>query len=190
MARLLRPTLVFVAVWSALAVLVAELGAVDESVLRGTAQLVATPLWFLAVYMMVIPAAPAMLRLHDRFGLGAVIRIAAAAGFIDFLAREVGVSGAGWLNFLFVWLGIHQLGFFWQDGAAYRRKARWWMAGVGIGSLVLLTVVFDIYSHSMLGVGNEGNNAPPTMMLIGLALWQFGLALLVEKPVQRWPAPW
>ena len=61
----------------------------DEEVLSGTAQLVATPLWFLAVYMMVIPAAPAMLRLHDRYGAAVVIGFAAVAGGVDFLAREV-----------------------------------------------------------------------------------------------------
>ncbi len=186
MARLLRPTLVFVAVWSALAVLIAETGAVPEDVLSGTAQLVATPLWFLAVYMMVIPAAPPMLRLHDRYRGAVFVALAACAVGIDLLARVADVSLAGWVNFLFVWLAIHQLGFFWQEGAVYRQRAPWLMAATGLGALVVLTVVFDVYSHSMLGVGDEGNNAPPTAMLIGLALWQLGLALLVEKPVQAW----
>jgi phosphoglycerol transferase MdoB-like AlkP superfamily enzyme len=60
------------------------------------------------------------------------------------------------------------------------------MAATGLSALIVLTVLLNVYSHSMLGVGDEGNNAPPTAMLMGLALWQFGLALLVEKPMQRW----
>jgi len=47
---------------------------------------------------------------------------------------------------------------------------------------------FDLYSHSMLGVGDEGNNSPPTLMLIVLAVWQFGLFLSFEAPARRWLA--
>ncbi len=185
MARLLRPTLAFVVAWSAIAALLAEVAGVDGDLVASTARLLAVPLWFLAVYVLVIPAAPAMLRLHDRYGLAALAGLVAAAAAVDVARRLLGIDVAGWANYLFVWLAIHQLGFFWHEGRLAARRTRAAMAIAGLGALVVLTVT-DLYSHSMLGVGDEGNNAPPTIMLVVLAVWQLGFLLLLEGRTNRW----
>ncbi len=185
MARLLRPTLVFVAAWSAIAALLAEVAGVDSDLVASAARLLAMPLWFLAVYVIVIPAAPLMLRLHDRYGVAAFVALAGAAVAMDVARRVLDVNVAGWLNYLFVWLAIHQLGFFWQEGRVRGLNTRIALAVTGLTTMVVL-VVFDLYSHSMLGVGDEGNNSPPTAMLIALAVWQFGLFLSLEEPARRW----
>ncbi len=192
MARLLRPTLVFVATWTAIAAVLAEVAGVDSDLVASTARLLAMPLWFLAVYVLVIPAAPLMLRLHDRYGVGAFVALATAAAGMDLARRVFDVDVAGWANYLFVWLAIHQLGFFWQEGRAGPRARRLVLAATGLSTMVALTAL-DLYSHSMLGVGDEGNNSPPTAMLIVLAVWQFGLLLSFEEPARRWlqrPVVW
>lgn len=192
MARLLRPTLVFVVAWSAIAALLAEVAGVDSELVASTARLLATPLWFLAVYVLVIPAAPVMLRLHERYGVSVFIALGAGAVAMDLARRVFDINEAGWFNYLFVWLAIHQLGFFWQEGRVGGLRTRLALAMSGIVTMVVLAVL-DLYSRSMLGVGDDGNNAPPTAMLIVLAVWQFGLFLSFEEPARRWlqrPAVW
>ncbi len=185
MVRLLRPTLIFVAVWSALAAFLAEVAEVDPDIVSSAARLLAMPLWFLAVYIMVIPVAPAMLELHDRFGLRALVALVAVAGVVDLARLEFGLDWMGWGNYLFVWLAIHQLGFYWWEGRAGCVRKRFGLAALGLATMVMLTA-FGVYSHSMLGVGDEGNTSPPTLMLIVLGVWQFGLLLGFEEPARRW----
>ncbi len=185
MARLLRPTLAFVAIWTAVAAFLAEVAGVDAELVASTAALLATPLWFLTVYVLVILAAPLMLGLHRRYGVSALVGLAAAAVAVDVARRGLGIDAAGWANYLFVWLAIHQLGFFWRDGKVVDRRTQLALAAVGLATMVALTAS-DLYSHSLLGVGDEGNNAPPTFMLIALAIWQLGLLLSLEDRARRW----
>ena len=59
LARLMRPTLVFVGVWL-VAVAVLDATALDPDLVRLAGSLAAQPLWFLAVYLMVVALAPPM----------------------------------------------------------------------------------------------------------------------------------
>ena len=62
--------------------------------------------------------------------------------FVDLFAG----LGAGWrflggLNYIFVWLAVHQLGFAWQSGrTGGPRRALFW-AGGGLAVLVALVVL-------------------------------------------------
>lgn len=188
--RLLGPTAIFALVWVPVA-LFARLFVADEELLVLGARLVTVPLWFLAVYLMVIPAAPAMHWLHRRLGLAVPVVLTAAAAAIDFLDRATYVKGEafqlsfGWVNFALVWLAIHQIGFFWQEGRIDENsRSRWFLAGVGLAGMVSLTFS-GLYPFSMLGVpGNRTNNTPPTVVLIFLALFQFGV-ILISSPWAR-----
>src|SRR4029453_12999751 len=81
-ARLLKPSLVFLAVWTVILLFlhVADIGKPtgptlwgDTTLLRGVRPPGAPspfgPLWCLGVYMIMVAIAPAMIRLHRRFGL-------------------------------------------------------------------------------------------------------------------------
>lgn len=152
--RLLRPSLVFFAVWGVIDVgmHLLAVGAPtgprlwgDTTLLRlflpPGATLPFGPLWFLGVYLLIVAIAPWMIELHRRFRwwvpaamvLGAVV--ADGVGFIG------GVSALRWCNVAFVLLLPHQLGFFYADGTFQRasRAALWSMVAVGLGGLVLLT---------------------------------------------------
>lgn len=190
-ARLMRPTAVFVAVWLAVAVL-AEWAGHDGGVLRLASRTVAQPLWFVGVYIAVVAVAPAMLRLHRRLGRWAVVvpaGLAAGTAVVDVLRFAGGVPLVGYLNVALVWLAVHQLGFLYADGSLLRggRRLAWGLAGGGLAATLALTG-FGPYPVSMVGVPGEpvSNMSPPTLALLGHAVWLVGLVLLLRGPVSRW----
>jgi hypothetical protein len=193
MRRLLRPTAAFVAVWLCVeAVLhLADIGA--PGLLRGTF-LPFGPMWFLFVYMVVAALAPVMLRLHDRFGVLVPAVLIAAVAFVDVMRHGAAGRGAGWPNLLFVWLLIHQLGFFYADGSlvAAGRRVWWAMALSGLTVLTVLTNLINFfdtlwYPRSMVGVDIEpvSNMSPPSAVIVALAVWQIGLAMLLRERLRR-----
>ncbi|MGH9168743.1 MAG: acyltransferase family protein, partial [Acidimicrobiia bacterium] len=150
-ARLLRPTAVFVAVWTALA-LVVRLAPIDPELVQAGSRLVAVPLWFLAVYFFVIPAVPVMLTAHGRFGVWVPVVLTAAAAAVDLASWGFELPLVGWANFALVWLAVHQLGFLWRDGMLTERgQIPWLLAGGGLAALALL-VWLGPYPLSMVGV--------------------------------------
>ena len=87
------------------------------------------------------------------------------------------------INFLFVWLAVHQLGFAWRDGHfdSTGKAAFWFLAGLA----ALLGLVFvGPYPVAMIGVpGAEMTNSmPPTLALLALGVMQTGFALMLQKP--------
>lgn len=185
LARLLPPTVVFVAVWTAVAGVAAAAG-VDPSALRLGAQVVAVPLWFLAVYVGVVALAPVAVGAHRRYGLAAAVALTAAAALVDVVDLTLDLHPVGSANFLFIWLAVHQFGICWRDGTIGRGHGPWLVVG-GFLALVLLTSVGP-YARSMVGVPGEirTNNSPPTVPLIALGLWQLGIATVARERVTRW----
>ena len=203
--RLLRPTLVFVGVWAAIEVILRIAGLGADGMLRSTF-LPFGPMWFLAVYGFVAAAAPMTIRLHDRWGWRIPAGIVATVALIDVARFGFDVPGIGWFNLALVWLAVHQAGYFYADGGEAAplviagRKAWGIMIGAGLGLLIMLTnleLFMDelFYPRSMVGVDIEpvSNMSPPSLAIVGLAVWQIGLAMWVREPVRRWlqrPGPW
>jgi hypothetical protein len=188
LVRLVRPVLVFAAVWSAVVVGLAVAG-VDPGAVR--ARSIAQPLWFLAVYTVVVAVAPVMIAAQRRFGWGMAVGLAAGVAVVDLARWPFGVPLVGWANLALVWLFAHQLGVAWRDGgvAGWSRRRAAVLALCGLGSLFVLTGVGG-YPHSMVGgVGEARSNTfPPSLALVALGAWQFGLALLLRPAVDRWLA--
>jgi len=184
--RLLRPTLVFVAVWLAVALVVELLGH-DRGVPALALAVVAQPLWFLGVYLGVVALAPPMLALHRRLGSRAVAVpavLAVAVVVVDVLRIAAEVEHVGYLNVALVWLAVHQLGFLYADGTLQRGGPR--LAGVlalgGLSALVVLTGPGP-YPVSMVGLPGElSNMAPPTVALLAQAVFLTGVVLLLRAP--------
>jgi hypothetical protein len=214
-ARLLRPTVAFLAVW-AVAAAALGLAGVPEAVLRPVARLVVQPLWFLGLYLLVVALAPAMLRLHRQFGPAVVVWLGLAAATADLLSRSAeavdfmsrgaeavdllgrvpGLDRVGELNYLLVWLFAHQLGFLYADGTlpGWSRRAHAAMAAGGLAALVALTAS-GAWPPSMVGLPGDrvSNMSPPSLCIVALTVWLVGLAMLVRPPVARWlerPRPW
>ena len=194
MTRLLRPTLAFATAWAALTVVLASVVRLDPATLEVGLMLVAVPVWFLGVYLLVIPLVPVMLWLHERFGLLVPATAIGLAALVDVLVRDHGIGAVGYVNYLLVWLPVHQLGFFWRDRRVEGAGRAALVAAGGLAALLVLSGL-GLYSRSMLGVPGEefGNTQPPTIMLMAVGLFQFGLLLLAEQPVRRWlerDRPW
>jgi hypothetical protein len=181
--RLLTPTLVFVGVWLTVGVLAELLLDTLPNVLDRAADLAALPFWFLGLYLFVVALAPPMIRLHRRWGWWAVIAMAIGVVVVDVIYHGFGVTQIGVLNYAFVWLLAHQLGFFYADGdlAGLSRRIVGWATAAGLVGLIVLTTV-GRYPVSMVGVpGDERwNTSPPSFALVTLTLWLVGLALLLR----------
>jgi hypothetical protein len=191
--RLMRPTMVFGAVWIVVGNAVALAGVSDVEM---ATKLVARPLWFVGVYLAVIALAPPMLRLHRRFGVWAAVALVVGAVIVDLCRFTLAMPGIGYVNYAFVWLFAQQLGFLYRDGALKRLTARGCaaLAGIGLGGMLLLVNVGP-YPGSMVGVPGDrlSNMDPPTVCIVALTLWEVGLALLARPALARWlqrPRAW
>jgi len=209
LARLLRPSLVFLGVWAAIQIPLhlGNAGSVTMLFFRGVKPWGTTvpfgPLWFLAVYAVLILIAPAMLRLHDRFGVTVPVAMVTGSLVADILRFGGGVQAAGWVNGVLVWLVPHQLGFFYADGRLTRlpRRAHTAMAIAGLGALALLTTPWAFgamgarwfpgighYPRSMVWSDVEPitNMSPPTLCLLAMGFWSIGAVLVLRARVTRW----
>ncbi|GGU33301.1 acyltransferase family protein [Streptomyces lavendofoliae] len=188
--RLLRPTMVFIGGWTAAALALRLTGA--DGGLTGVAlRLVAQPLWFIGVYLAMVAFTPPLLRLHERYGWGAFAALVAGAVAVDVLRFAAGVPYVEFLNFAFVWLAVHQLGFLRADDRIRLPAAL--AAGGLVGAAAL--VALGPYPLSMVGMPGEkvSNMAPPTFALLCHALWLVGAVELLRGPggrLARRPAVW
>ncbi|MDH4118789.1 MAG: acyltransferase [Acidimicrobiia bacterium] len=183
--RLVLPVLALLAVWTVIAAILIGVG-FDRELVKIGSQTALVPVWFLAVYVAVAALAPVALILWDRFGWASVTAMGAAAVVTDLVSISTGNDPIGFLNYLFIWGGIHQLGFAWRDGRLADRKRSLSLAGAGLVALIVLVTLFD-YPVSMVGVpGAESNNTlPPRLPLFALGLLQAGVLLALEHPARR-----
>jgi peptidoglycan/LPS O-acetylase OafA/YrhL len=191
--RLVGPVLPLLAVW-ALTAAVARTCGVPLVMIRVGSQAALIPLWFLAVYVLVVLLAPLAHAAWRRFGMASLVFLTAGAVILDLARFSGGWVGLAWGNYLFVWLAVHQLGFLWRDGriGGVARSLPW----AALGGLTLLGLVFfGPYSRSMVGVPGEevSNTLPPSLAMLALGALQAGLLLALERPARSWLAgvrPW
>jgi hypothetical protein len=183
--RLVAPMLPLLAVWAVGAV-IARLAGVPPGMIRVGSQVALVPLWFLAVYIVVVLLVPLTHAAWRRYGAASFWIPAVAAAAVDLARFGVGMTWLGWSNYLFVWIAVHQLGYFWRDGriGGAARSLPWAVAG-GAGLLAMVTV--GPYPLSMVGVpGDEvSNTLPPSLAMLVLGIFQAGLLLSLERPARR-----
>jgi hypothetical protein len=174
--------MVFILVWGVAALVVQLLG--GDGGLTGVAlRLVAQPLWFIGIYLAMVAFTPPLLKLHERFGWGAFGALVAGAALVDGLRFALAVPFVEFLNFAFVWLAVHQLGFLRADGRIRMPAA---LAAAGLAGAASL-VALGPYPLSMVGMPGEkvSNMAPPTLALLCHGLWLVGAVELLRKPGTR-----
>ncbi|HHC07848.1 MAG TPA: acyltransferase [Actinobacteria bacterium] len=192
--RLLTPVVPFLATWLGLLLVVRAAGVPPALVHSGSLASV-TPLWFLAVYLLVIAAVPVTVALWERFGWRTVLVGALAAVAVDGLRFASDADWVGWANYVFVWGTAHQLGYAWASETSPPRRgilAAGFVAAFGV--LVAVTVAGP-YPISMVGIpGAAANNTlPPTAALLALTAVQYLLVRLVEPSlvgILRRRGPW
>ncbi|MBY6013446.1 acyltransferase [Qipengyuania gaetbuli] len=177
--RLINPVFPVLQVWATFAFAATQMGMARETV-RMAVFLALIPVWFLAVYLLVTALAPLTWKLWEKLGFGSVALLVAGAVAVDWLTLARGVPYVNFANFIFVWVGIHQLGYAWQQGRLGPNRAlALFLAGLAV--LVGLTV-YGPYPIAMIGVpGAEiTNSMPPTLALLALGMTQTGLVLTLE----------
>lgn len=180
--RLINPVLPLLLIWAIVTLFGTQAG-IDRAVVKMAAQLALVPVWFLAVYLIVTALTPWSHAAWKRFGLASFAALVAAAVAVDVATRYFDIPYVNFLNFVFVWVAIHQLGYAWHDG---RLAAPVPWAAAGLAALALL-VGFGPYPVAMIGVPGAAlsNSMPPTLALLALGIAQTGLALALEKPARR-----
>jgi surface polysaccharide O-acyltransferase-like enzyme len=186
--RLLGPVVPLVVLWAALGALGFWLG-VPESMIRIGSRVALVPVWFLAIYLLIVMLVPITRAAWHRLGLGSFFLPALLATFNDLVFFKGDLQGLGWLNYLFIWGAVHQLGYAWQGGLLRGPRRAMPMFVVGLALLVLLTQLGP-YPTSLVGVPSQAlsNTTPPKLPLLALGLAQIGLLLSVEGPARRWLA--
>ncbi|WP_165492191.1 acyltransferase family protein [Egibacter rhizosphaerae] len=198
--RLLRPLVPLLVVWVTVAAVLESWRGQDALVFGAETAII--PAWFLAAYLLVTALTPVLARRHEADGGSRVLAgLAAAAVLIDGLR----FAGPDWatglptvegeplfaaLNYLFVWLAVHQLGFWWADGRVPTRRSRQVLLAAGAIAFLALLVGFGGYPRSMVSVpGAElSNSAPPTVALLVLGIAQLAAAAAARPGLERWLA--
>jgi hypothetical protein len=180
---LLASTAPLLAGWAAVGGLLALVGGASWA--AGTVKLALSPLWFLAVYLLLVLLLPVWLRLHRRLGLAALPVLAGLAAIVDVLRLGFGVGWVGWVNLVLVWGLAHQAGF--HHDALIRAPRRVGYALVGVGLAGLIGLLALGYPGSMVGVPGDkwSNMSPPTMAIVALTVLQVGLVRLGQPAVTR-----
>jgi hypothetical protein len=191
--RLVGPVLPLMVMWIILAAGAQWLG-LRPRMVSVASQMSFIPVWFLAVYLIVVVFVPLTHAAWRRYGLWSFWVLAMAAVVDDILFFAADLHALGWLNYVFVWFAVHQLGYAWRDGyLAGVRKGWTWVLG---GAVILIGLItLGPYPISMVGVpGQEiSNTQPPKIAMLVLGIVQCGMLLSVEAPMRRWLAratPW
>lgn len=183
--RLLLPAVVTIGVVGAGLILLAAAGVPADLVAMAGFRY-GQPLWFLGVFLCCQALLPALAAAHDRAPLMTIGALVAAAVLVDVLRAATEVDGFGFINLLFVWAALQQLGFFLADGTIDRSSYRTRVL-VGVGAVVVLALACaaGVYSADLVA-----NINPPTTALFfvgiahtaALSLFRARLALVSEHP--------
>ncbi|MFO7293370.1 MAG: acyltransferase [Actinomycetes bacterium] len=191
--RLIIPVLPLLVVWTLGGWIGLRLG-LDWRMLQLASQVALVPTWFLAAYVVIVTLAPAALWLWERTGWWSIVAGVALAALADVGSLGFDLVPVGFLNYVFVWGSVHQLGYAWLDGRLGGVGKRLLLAAIGLAATILL-VTAGPYPVAMVGLDTAevSNSYPPRVTLAFLGLFQAGLVLAFEQPLRRWldrPRAW
>jgi surface polysaccharide O-acyltransferase-like enzyme len=186
LARLLRPTGVFLVVWTAVEVLLLAAVPGYPGVLS-YGLVVAVPLWFLAAYLWVVLLMPLTAVAHRRAAIPTVVLLGICVVAADIARFGAGLELLGLVNTALVWIFVHQLGYVWRDGMLDSPARRWALAAAGLTGLVVVAAL-PVYPRSMVAaVGDDLSHMYPTTAgIAALAVFQLGVIVLLHPILKSW----
>src|SRR5262245_35331691 len=186
--RLVWPLLPLLVAWVAI-VAIEYARSVRPELIRYGSQVAFIPIWFLAVYILIVLRVPAMEAAWTRFGVRSFWALTAAAIVVDILYFAGGVRWFGFVNYVFVWGAISLLGYTWLDDRFSSRRMLLVCAALALAVLLSL-VLSGPYPVSMVGDPAEpvSNTTPPKVTLIALAIVQGGVLFALQAAARRWLA--
>jgi surface polysaccharide O-acyltransferase-like enzyme len=183
--RLALPVVPLLVVWGVGGWIALRSG-LDWELLQAASQVAIVPTWFLAAYVVIVTLALPALALWERLGWWSIAGGVGLAAISDLLAIGLGWVPVGFLNYVFVWGTVHQLGYAWVDGEISGAPKRVALAVLGF-AVTLALVQLGPYPVVMVGLETTGltNTYPPRVTLAFLGMFQAGLVLLLEPVLQR-----
>lgn len=185
--RLVRPMIVAVVLVGGVLFAMTMAG-VPTDIVATAGFRIGQPLWFLGVYILCSALVPLMVRAHERARIATTLGLLAVVVTVDAARIASGIEAIGFLNLLFVWLLVQQLGFWLADGHidALHRRTRFSIIAAALATMLVL--VSGLYSPDMYV-----NLNPPTVCLVLLgaaqlmvfSLLRTRIAGLAEKPIAR-----
>ncbi len=186
LGRLSFPVLAVCALWIPLPYFLAMLGTPADPIAEAT-MWVARVLWFLPVYLLCVVLTPLLARLDGRRTVQVLVALVVAVAVVD-VARMTIAEPIGYLNFLFVWLAVHQVGVLYANGQL-RFLTPMRAAGCAVVAYALLAAMTfgGPYPVLMLGIPGAGpsNQAPPTLAILVLSAGLLALAFAVRPGLLR-----
>jgi fucose 4-O-acetylase-like acetyltransferase len=185
--RLIHPAAALLGVL-VLAVLGAQVAGFDQDLAATGAWLATVPLWFLLAYLAIISVTPLTIAMHDRWGLWVPIVLLAVAIGADVLRFGAELPVVGNVNYVVVWLCLHQLGYSWRDGQLPAVARVGWPLLIGGFTVLVLLTRFGPYPISVVTAPgqDEQNTEPPTVAILALGTAQLGLAYVLRAPLHGW----
>ena len=188
-AQLVVPALVLVAVVVGAAVTIAHLRSGADPWIGRATTLVLSPLWFLAVYLLLVATVPVWDRLHRAWGELVPLALAGLAMGVDLLRFRYRVEQVALANLVFVWAACHQVGWSWDRLRVAPRRFGHVLVLVGFAALVGLTNM-GLYPRSMVGTTSAldrfSNMGPPTLPIVALLVLQVGLVVTYRDRLDAW----
>lgn len=176
--RLIRPATALLAVMF-VGLSGALLLGVDPQVVGLMASGAGMPLWFLAAYLAAQLNIPLLARLHRRAPWITLGALAALVVAVDCLRGAMPLLA--YVNMLFLWCAVQQLGFFMADGFLARRSISWLVGLIAASNLLLLIVTgLRLYRDNMLV-----NLNPPNFCLLLLGVSQAAALQLFRPTLDR-----
>ncbi|WP_347109239.1 acyltransferase [Paenarthrobacter sp. S56] len=174
--RLVRPAMALLAVmWAGL--WAALLLGVHPQVVQLMTTGAAMPLWFLAAYLTAQLSIPLMARFHQRAPKLTFCVLVVLVITVDSLRGTLPVLA--FVNMVFVWCAVQQLGFFMADGY-FNRRSRTWLMGAIVSSNLLLGLVTGVAVYP----GNMVVNInPPNLCLLLLGISQTATLQLLHRGI-------
>ena len=184
--RLALPVVPLLLLWTVGGWIGLRLG-LDWEMLQLASRVALVPTWFLAAYVVIVTLAPAALRLWERTGWWSIALGTALAGLADLISIGGDIVWGGFLNYVFVWGTVHQVGYAWVDGKLKGSGRRLSLGAIGLAATLVL-VAAGPYPVAMVGLDTAQvtNSYPPRVTLILLGFFQAGLVLVLESKLHRW----
>jgi fucose 4-O-acetylase-like acetyltransferase len=175
--RLLKPTIVFAGFWAVMRLVLPNVGLVGAA-----AQVASVPLWFLAVYVVVVAAQPLIDRAWRRNRVATLGTLVLLSLVGDAAQLTPGFGGFARLNHLWVFAACQQFGVLWFEGRlpSGRRAA---VRALGALSCAVTLVAFGPWPMSLVYVSGQrmSNAHPPTIILLLMGVVQLGVVRAVER---------
>lgn len=191
--RLIGPVMPLIIVWGVM-VAVAHGNGVGPTMIFIGSKVALIPVWFLAVYILVVALVPLTYAAWRRWGFATILAPMLGAACLDVAFFTANQHALAWFNYPLVWLAVHQAGYAWHDRRLAGLRSGVLLFATGLVSLLALTH-WGPYPLSLVGVpgDNISNTLPPKLPLLALAMAQIGLVLAFEAPLKKWLSrrgPW